>query len=442
MTAMISDFSTVLLDIRDRNILSTKPVDKMTISTAKALHICSYLFLLTTAVVAIPFIVGIFRHGLMFSVLFLLNIVLIDILVVVLTALLYILILRLFDGEKLKDIINYVQIGLSITMVVGYQILARAFNVVNVDITFNPVWWHVFIPPMWFASPFELVLGQNDDQVFVIFTVIAVAVPIAALLVYIRSMSAFEINLQKLANHAVSKEPKQKTGKVGLLKLVCASKEERAFFRFASYMMKNEREFRLKVYPSLGFSLVFPFIFIFNQLQVESLAEIATGKLYLSLYFCFIMIPTAVMMLKYSGTYKGSWIYKTIPINDLEPLYKGTLKAFIIKLHIPIYVVLSAIFIWLFGFRIVPDVIAILLGSCVYIAICFTILKGSLPFSEPFDTAQQKEGWLTLPYMILIGVFAIVHFLATLYDYGVYIYLIILLIANTIAWKKLFKVTW
>ena len=29
-------------------------------------------------------------------------------------------------------------------------------------------------------------------------------------------------------------------------------------------MMKQEREFKLKVYPSLGFSFVIPFIFMFS----------------------------------------------------------------------------------------------------------------------------------------------------------------------------------
>jgi ABC-2 type transport system permease protein len=32
-----------------------------------------------------------------------------------------------------------------------------------------------------------------------------------------------------------------------LLQIICRSDEERAFFRFASTMMKNERDFKLKV---------------------------------------------------------------------------------------------------------------------------------------------------------------------------------------------------
>ncbi|MFZ3579919.1 hypothetical protein [Virgibacillus sp. DJP39] len=56
MTSMISDFSTVLLDVRDKNILSTKPVDKRTISAAKMVHVSIYMSLLTGAFVAVPLI--------------------------------------------------------------------------------------------------------------------------------------------------------------------------------------------------------------------------------------------------------------------------------------------------------------------------------------------------------------------------------------------------
>lgn len=39
MTSMISDFSAVLLDVRDKNIIQTKPVTRRTIAAAKIVHI-------------------------------------------------------------------------------------------------------------------------------------------------------------------------------------------------------------------------------------------------------------------------------------------------------------------------------------------------------------------------------------------------------------------
>ena len=43
MLSLISDFSYILLDVRDRNMILTKPVNEKTLSMAKALHISIYI---------------------------------------------------------------------------------------------------------------------------------------------------------------------------------------------------------------------------------------------------------------------------------------------------------------------------------------------------------------------------------------------------------------
>ncbi|SET19281.1 hypothetical protein SAMN05421676_103184 [Salinibacillus kushneri] len=435
MTSMISDFSTVLLDVRDRTILSTKPVDRKTISAAKVLHIGVYLFLVTFAIVGVPLLVSLFTKGIGFVFLFVLEIILVDIFIVVLTAFLYLFILRFFDGEKLKDIINYVQIGLSISLIIGYQLLVRSFEFVDVDIQFTPEWWHIFLPPIWFAAPFEVWMGGNRDDLLLFYLALAFILPIIALMIYIKLMPAFEQLLQKLNEHNEQKGP-QKMRMAGLLKLICYTKEERVFFRFASHMLSKEREFRLKVYPSLGLALVIPFIFLFNELQDKSLEEVAAGNFYLSIYFSSIMVPTAVFMLKYSGTYKGAWIYKILPVKDFRYLYKGILKAFIIKLHLPLYLLVSAIFLWIYGGSILLDILAVFLSSCLYTAICFTLIKGTLPFSEPFEAAQQNMGWKTIPYLFLLAGFWLIHLFVLKVPFGVLLYILILFITNLLVWRK------
>ncbi|MEG0260599.1 MAG: hypothetical protein RR651_12070, partial [Lysinibacillus sp.] len=149
MTSMISDFSSVLLDLRDRSILSTKPITAKTVNAAKFMHIFIYLTYLTIALTTIPLLVGLFKQGIVFFLLTVLELVLINILIVVLTAILYIGILRFFDGEKLKDVINYVQIGLSLVIMIGYQVLIRSFEFVNLDFSLDFHWWSIFLIPMW-----------------------------------------------------------------------------------------------------------------------------------------------------------------------------------------------------------------------------------------------------------------------------------------------------
>jgi len=436
MTSMIADFSSVLLDIRDKNILHTRPIDKKTISAAKMMHVFIYLFYLTGSIVAIPMIVGLFTQGIIFFLLSIILIILMEAFILVLTALIYMLILKFFDGEKLKDIVNYVQIGLSFTIMIGYQVLGRSFEIINFHAVLTPKWWQVFVVPMWFAAPYEVILNGHFHSVYLLFSILAIAVPIAAFFIYLRLVPTFEKNLQKLAGHSVGKEKKQsKIGK-SIVRLLCSSKEEMAFFRFASIMMKNERDFKLKVYPSLGFAIIMPFIFLFNSLRDGGFSSISGGKGYLTIYSTMIIIPSVIMMLKFSGKYKGAWIYKALPLGDLSPLFKGTLKAFLARLYLPMYLVICILFVTIFGVRVIPDLILVLLISAFYSVICFLILKKSIPFSESFELVGQTEGWKVFGLMLPIAIFAGLHYISTLASFGVYIYIFIMLIANFILWKK------
>lgn len=52
ITSMIADFSAVLLDVRDKTILYTKPIDPRTLQAVKAVHVGLYLILLTASLAA------------------------------------------------------------------------------------------------------------------------------------------------------------------------------------------------------------------------------------------------------------------------------------------------------------------------------------------------------------------------------------------------------
>jgi hypothetical protein len=438
MTSMISDFSSVLLDIRDKHIIGAKPVAPKTLSMAKAVHVGIYLLFLTVSLAAAPLIAALIRHGVGFFLLFVAEIVLADLFIMVMTTLVYLFILRFFDGEKLKDMINYVQIILSIVLMVGYQLAARSFNLAQLQSEFQPAWWQAFVPSIWFAAPFEWLLGGNGDRVYLLLTGLAVFVPLVSFALYVKLAPSFERNLLKLSHSGAAKK---KSGRLAdsVAKLICTSLEERAFFRFASLMMSSEREFKLKVYPSLGFSIVFPFIFMFNALRDGSWAELASSKWYLSVYMTMIIIPVVLMMLKYSGKYKGAWIYKTTPLRETGPIFSGTLKAFLVRLYVPVLSLVSIVLLAIFGAGIVIDLLGVLLASAVYTVVCFLILKKKAPFSESFSEAGQGHGIVIFPLLLIIGLFVALHFACTLLPFGSVLYAVLMLAANIALWKLAFR---
>ncbi|WP_145948066.1 hypothetical protein [Paenibacillus sp. Y412MC10] len=440
-TSLISDFSSVLLDVRDHTVLGSKPVNAKTINMAKAIHIMIYLFFITGSITAAPLAAALFRHGIIFFLIFVLEIVLMDLLIVAITALLYWLVLRFFDGEKLKDIINYVQIGLTMVMAVGYQLIARVFNLVDLQIGYEAHWWHVFLFPVWFAAPFEWLFGGHRGEAIIVFSLLSVLLPLLAVWIYVRMIPSFEANLRKLSTQTARKKGRGGRWPDVLGRWICRSREEQVFFRFALGMIRKERDYKLKVYPSLGLSLIFPFIFMFNTFNSgSSWEEIRAGNSYLFMYFCAVMIPSAVMMLQYTSTPKGAWIFSTVPLRNHEPVYKGTLKACIAQLILPIFVVESMIFTVIFGVRILPDLLVILVMTLLYTVISFRLMGLEMPFTEPAQAGTQsgRAGLMLLLFLIL-GAMAGLHFALRFSTYGVYVLMAVALIANIAAWKLAFR---
>ncbi len=438
MTSLISDFSSVLLDIRDKSVLSTKPITDKTISIAKTLHICIYITYISVAVSAIPLIVSIFVQGIIFFLLFVFTLMWVNMLVISVTALFYLVILRFFDGEKLKDIINYAQIVLSMAVFIGYQLVARSFELVTIDIVMKPEWWQLLIPPIWFGSMFDTVLNGEISLLHMSYTVLAIIGPIVSLMIYYRFIPVFEHQLQKLANHSSNSKGKKRRKNFGILKLFLKSHEERTFFRFASKMIRNEREFKLKVYPSLGFAIVIPFIFMLNTITGdESWESVFTGKSYMTIYGSFLVIPSSVLMLQYSGTYKGAWIYNTTPITSFVPLYKGALKAFMFQLFLPIFGFLAVLFAILFGPHIVIHLLIALVSAALYTVICFKLNNEVAPFTESFSSMEQSEGWKVFLHILFIPLFVGLHFLSQLIPFGEYGYCFVLIFINWLSWKSI-----
>ncbi|WP_082393953.1 hypothetical protein [Bacillus sp. JCM 19034] len=438
MSSLISDFSSVLLDVRDRAILATKPIEQRTLAAVKVIHVSLYLAQLSFAIISVPLIVAILVRGIGFSLLLIASLALLNLLIVVLTTLLYLFVLRFFNGEFLKDMINYVQIGLSISIVVGYQVIARSFEFVDLHIQFQAAWWQFFLPPIWYASLFEVVLHGTVDFYVLSFSILALIFPIIAMILYRGFLPTLEKYLQKLDSHETNNKERKNKILTWLSSWMTSSKEERVFFHFASIMIKNERQFKLKVYPSIGLSLVLPFLFLFSELRNQSWAELATSQMYLTMYFSLLLIPTIVIMAEFSESYKGAWIYEATPLRGMQAAVKGTLKALIVKLVLPLYLVIMITFLIIFSVRIIPDLLVLFVTIFVYTALCqLTVVHMKHPFSKSFKVIQDSKGWQMLGLIIVNGIFFCSHFVSLQFSYGIYVYFFLLIVAALFTWRRI-----
>ncbi|OWA36050.1 hypothetical protein B9G55_09305 [Saccharibacillus sp. O16] len=442
MTAMLSDFSSVLLDVRDKPILHTKPVSPRTLGMAKALHVLIYFGQFALVLGAVPIVVGIALYGALFGLLLLLSLLLGGLLVAVFTVLVYLLVLRLFDGETLKDMINYVQIAMTIFMLIGYQMAVRVMDLARFTTDFQPGWWNLALPPLWYAAGFEWLLNGRSDPEYVVPALAGIVVPLVGVAAGLLLMPAFERSLEKLggADPRGRSKPARRWNRM-LANLLCREPQERAFYVFASSMLAGEREFKLKVYPSLGFSLVIPFLFLFSFAASGPSGlggiDYQHGIAYLNVYACAIMIPTLALMVKYSGSFKGAWIYSSAPIAHLDSAFRGTLKALYARLFLPLFLVEAVIFVVLFGMRIIPDLLIIAAVALLLLPLTLRFISLDLPFSLPFPTNDQSNGMRTLLAMLILALFAGLHVAVKLYlpGYMVWALLGVMVAANGWIWR-------
>ncbi|UPA30969.1 ABC transporter permease [Terrisporobacter glycolicus] len=440
LTIFISDFSSVLLDVRDKNIIGTKGVDNKTINAAKLTHICYYIFLTSLALSWLA-IIGSFKSGILIGVIFILELMVIDIFMVVITALLYLLILRFFDGEKVKDIINFVQIGLTIIMTISYQFLGRMFDIVDINIVYKSNIWNLILPPMWFASPLHAINGGQINQIIIILIVLALIVPVIAISLYIKNTSKFEDSLSKLNIVKDSEKEKKHRLFYKIGKWTCRNNEEKAIYDLSSSIIKREREFKLMTYPSLGFNIVFPLLFIFMY-SIDSISEIKNISLHMSLniYWFIFMVPTLLMTLQYSNDYKAAWIYETAYISDKSNVYKGAYKALLANILLPLYLFESIIFIVIFGIKVLPILITAFVFLLVFIVIEHMLGKNTLPFTLKFGDVNKSQNLInTLLGMVILCVGVGMNYLVLSNVYALVAYSTILMFVAFILWSKCIK---
>ncbi|WP_432404673.1 hypothetical protein [Wukongibacter sp. M2B1] len=451
MTTMISDFSSVLLDIKDKNILMSKPIDSRTINMAKMIHIFIYIFTITMVIAGPSLIAGTVKYGVKFFLIFSFDLFLSSTLIIFLTSMLYYLILKFFDGEKLKDIINYVQIILSIVIIVGYQFIGRMFDVFEYEMVFNPKWWTYFIPPAWFASPFEIFIGGNIGSHYIFLGLLSILVPIMSLIIYVKVIIPyFEKNLSKLNNNSAKRSrfiDKRDTIDRMFSKIFCFEKTESLFFRFTQRMISNERKLKLRIYPNMAFGAAIPLIIIFRTIGKdkgfsEVIAEIARSKFYLFTYFTVFLLSSLMIMIKTSEKYKGAWIYKVLPIESPSSVYKGAFKGFLLKYIIPIYFIPSIIFFTIYGFSIFIDIILMLLNLILLCLIVFKMLSKEFPFSKDFSHIQDnniKSLFLSMGYC---GAAVGLHIFLKSTKYGLLGYCGALVIIILVLWKQSMNLKW
>lgn len=335
---VIGNFSSVILDLKDMDIIGPAPISPKTKNMAKVFHVVFFLLPITLISLVPAFITGWMKYGAIFVVLLLLTALLIDVLVVCLAVLTYGLILRFFDGEKLRDVINYVQIGLSLISMIGYQFVGQLFSVEQLKLAYQVSEVHFLLPPFWYAAPFGLILSPSKSIALVFLVVIGVMIPMLGLFVLAKNASKFEEGLRKLSNSTTKRRAKVKSDLFS--PIAPRNSVERTFYSFGHQMMKRGRQLKMQLIPKLAMGALIPLLFSIRPLLEGWDPQIIQVMGPYS-WFGILFILEGVDCLRFSEDAEGNWQILLTAGDDATNANRGLLKAYLMRFGLPAFLVVS-----------------------------------------------------------------------------------------------------
>ena len=450
LTCFITDFSSVILDTYDRHIIGITDVKDITLNMAKIVHIIIYISIISLSISAFSILMILMAYNIGFCLLFILCMILMDFLLIMMTSVIYYLLIKIFKGEKLKDVLNLFQIFMILVFSIMYYFITSSLSDIQINYTFGINAYDLFIPFMWFASLFCVIFYGKIQTLYIIMAILGIIVPILSILIYIKLTPAFERNLDKLEQVSYNeKDSKSKKSFVSkLANKICKNNEEKSFFEFIYTNLSRDREFKTRVYPTLASGIIMPLVLFFVTYDrsisiMEYLKSLSTTNNFLNIYLAVILLQNCILLLKYSKEYEASFIYDVLPISKKKNIYSAEFKVIIIKLFVPVFIIIGIPYLILFKAKFIVHLL-IAFVSTIFISMgTFRVNDKSLPFSEDYAVTANTSNFLNIIKSIgFVGVAVLLHYLIILktpYIFSV-AYLILLILIMKIIWNKVFDI--
>ena len=450
LTCFITDFSSVILDTYDRHTIGITDVKDITLNMAKIVHIIIYISIMSFSISAFSILMILMAYNIGFCLLFILCMILMDFLLIMMTSVIYYLLIKIFKGEKLKDVLNLFQIFMILVFSIMYYLITSSLSDIQINYTFSIKAYDLFIPFMWFASLFCVAFYGKIETLYIIMSILGIIVPILSIFIYIKLTPAFERNLEKLEqvsyNEKDSKTKKSFVSKLG--NKICKNNEEKSFFEFIYTNLSRDREFKTRVYPTLASGIIMPLVLLIvtydrSMSIMEYLKSLSTTNNFLNIYLAVILLQNCILLLKYSKEYEASFIYDVLPISKKKNIYSAEFKVIIIKLFVPIFIIIGIPYLILFKAKFIVHLL-IAFVSTIFISMgTFRVNDKSLPFSEDYAVTANTSNFLNIIKSIgFVGAAVLLHYLIILktpYIFSV-AYLILLILIMKIIWNKVFDI--
>ena len=452
-STMITDFSSVLLDTTDNKIILSKPVNSKTLFISRLVHILVYLLQFAIAIALLPVVFIFAAYGFYIGIASIGTALLMIIFSVFLTYLLYALILKFSSEQKVKEIVNYFQIFVTIVFAAGFQIMPQLINFDNLMSSFQAQWYSYFLPPVWMALTLESIQQLNFDTIHLLMIGCAVLLPLFTFWVMIKYLAPSYANkLAALDNTEMKKKEvplhgtPQKNLSQKLSKLFCKSKTETSTYEMLWKVTGRDKTFKMQLYPSLAYMGVFIFVFVFKNGQDFSQLwqDLPGTKMFLFfLYLPIFTIGSSIGFVSFHENFSASWVYQSTPVSKPGEIITGGLKALLTKFFLPIFLMLFLFSFYVWGTAILNDFVLGFFNNIFIFLLIANIGNRYLPFSREQNSKEQSGRFLYVILQIpIIALLIGLHYLLLKNDWIIYSFIPIAAVGCNLLLKRLQNLNW
>lgn len=421
---LITDFSQVLLDSSDSVIILPRPVSNKTYYYAKLVHVLSYMLQIGFALTLPQLIATFYKYGAFIGFTFFVASFLLIILAVFITNLLYLFLLRFASQEALQNIINYVQIGVTIVIMIGYQLVFRVFgnDFMQSAEALGQSFYHLLLPPFWLGYAMSAAVSFQFSSLAAAAISLLILLPIGTLFALNSGLlKGFGAKLGTIDSVSKSEDviTKQNSGG-GIITRISTiflkSPAEKAVFEFVWKMTSRDRKFKLRTYPSLAYLLVYIPLFLGVTKKGNSVSETlqelqsSEGTMLSLIYFTVVMLNVIRTNVVFHDEPKAAWIYGSTPIKQPGELLSGQFWAIFFKFQLPAIAAASVVIIYIWGFSSVDDILFGLFAVMIFQLLVNIGFKSKLPFSFQFESGKNANFIQVIGYMVGVGIMAGMHY--------------------------------
>lgn len=424
---ILSDFSNILIDTKDKYILFPRPVNDKTITLSRLIYIGIYLFRLVIPMSIPAWAMFGFMHGWAAAVWFPFTVVLCVCIVLFLICGFYILLVRLAGAGKFNDVLNYFQIAFSIVFFGVWMFSSRMIDAEQIkDLNITDYPWIKFIPSYWIGVSYAWIdSGMNILPGTKWLSVLAIVFPVFSLWAVVKWLAPqFSKSLVSGESRIESPAKKKKVHRAGEKKLYARladmfnnSDAAKAGFMITWLQTARNRAFQMRIYPSLAWVPVYFFFIIFNSKEPiselwQTLPEDRFSLVFL-LYLTTFAVIQALNYITMSDQYRAAWVYYSTPVSNPGEIIAGAVKSMLVKFFLPYMVAIGAFVVYVWGVWAIVDVILATINIVLFVFMLARFNFRMLPFSMK---EQVKDSGLktTLRMLIVMGVI-------TLFGLGQYI---------------------